>query len=351
MDLRQEVRDEARRLGFHAVGFAQTRRHPLAARLREWLDRDYAGGMDWLARRASERSDPTRLIPWARSLVLVALPYSPAPSPAARSLPARLSRYARGRDYHAVMKRRLQRLGACLSTLAPQARWCPVVDTGAILEKPWAATAGLGWQGKHTNLIHPEAGSWFFLGELVTDQVLEPEAPPLADRCGTCTRCLDACPTQAFPEPYVLDASRCVSYLTIEHRGSIPAALRSAMGSWIFGCDVCQEVCPWNQDPAAGDAELGEDAGVEDLAELMELTPEEFRRRFSGTPLRRTGWRRLLRNGAVALGNSRDPRAVEVLRRALRIPDPLIREHVEWALGQLGCAAPGVQEDGAEERR
>src|SRR5215467_9755297 len=182
MDLRQEVRDEARRLGFHDVGFAPARRHPSAARLREWLDRDYAGGMDWLARRESERSDPTRLIPWARSLVLVALPYSPAPSPAARSLPARLARYARGRDYHAVMKRRLQRLGACLSTLVPQARWCPVVDTGAILEKPWAATAGLGWQGKHTNLIHPEAGSWFFLGELVTDQVLEPEAPPLADR-------------------------------------------------------------------------------------------------------------------------------------------------------------------------
>jgi epoxyqueuosine reductase len=249
-----------------------------------------------------------------------------------------------------VLRGRLQQLGEFLSALSPGAIWSPVVDTGAILEKPWAAAAGLGWQGKHTNLIDAESGSWFFLGELVTDLQLQPDPSSVTDRCGSCTRCLEACPTQAFPEPYVLDARRCISYLTIEHRGPIPEEHRAGMGNWVFGCDVCQEVCPWNENPVQGDVEFETGGDAPALAELMRLSREEFQHRYAGTPLRRTGWRRLLRNVAVALGNSGDPGAVQPLRDALAIPDPLIQEHVRWALHRLGADVPsaGGATDGTE---
>lgn len=337
MHLKERLRHEALRLGFARIGFASPAAHPAGERLRLWLDLDYAGDMAWLHRRTQERADPTSLAPWARTILVAALPY--ASLEPENSLPqnARISRYARGKDYHEVMKRRLGRLGEFLAEISPGARSSPVVDTGAVLEKPWAASAGLGWQGKHTNLIDPESGSWFFLGELLIDLELEPDSATVTDRCGSCTRCLEACPTQAFSEPYVLDSRKCISYLTIEHRGAIPEELRAGMGNWVFGCDVCQEVCPWNQGMVQGDKEFeaGGDAPV--LAELLRMSREEFHLRFAGTPLRRTGWRRLVRNVAVALGNSGDPRAVEPLRDALAIPDPLIQEHVQWALRRLGA--------------
>jgi epoxyqueuosine reductase len=337
MDLKEAVRGEARRLGFTGVGFASSGRHPAAARLREWLERGFAADMTWMHRREAERGNPARLIPWARTLIVAALPYSSDLSGEIPPSQARISRYARGGDYHDVLKERLARLGSFLSRVAPGARSCPVVDTGAILEKAWACTAGLGWQGKHTNLIAPEAGSFFFLGELATDLELAADTTSITDRCGACTLCLDACPTQAFPEPYVLDARRCISYLTIEHRGAVPEELRERFGNRVFGCDVCQEVCPWNGDAAPGDPRLEDHAPAPDLVDLIGLDREEFQRRFAATPLRRAGWLRFLRNVAVALGNSQDPRAVPALRAALAIPDPLLQEHVRWALTRLGA--------------
>ena len=337
MNLKERLRLEARQLGFSRLGFATASTHPAGARLRKWLDRDYAGDMAWLHSRAEERTDPTRLIPWARTILVAALPYSSPEPENSQPAGARISRYARGWDYHEVLKERLRRLGEILAEISPGARSSPVVDTGAILEKPWAASAGLGWQGKHTNLIDPESGSWFFLGELVTDLQLEPDSSVVTDRCGSCTRCLEACPTQAFPEPYVLDSRKCISYLTIEPRGAIPEELRSGMGNWVFGCDICQEVCPWNHDAPGGDAELEAPGDAPELAELIRMSREEFNRRFAGTALRRTGWSRFVRNVAVALGNSGDPGAVEPLRDALAIPDPVIQEHVQWALRRLGA--------------
>jgi epoxyqueuosine reductase len=347
MSLEKSIRRECERLGFSRVGFAAARRHPAGEKLREWLDRDYAGTMGWMRRRREERSDPVCLAPWVRTLILTALPY-PSEPVTADPMQGRVSRYAGGPDYHRVLKERLTRLSEFISRMAPGTRCHPVVDTGALLEKAWGARASLGWQGKHTNLIDPQGGSWFFLGELLTDLELAPEETPITDRCGSCTRCLEACPTQAFPEPYVLDARRCISYLTIEHRGPVPEELRVQMGNWIFGCDVCQEACPWNEDPHSADADLARSLDTMDLKELMRMSREEFNRRFAGTSLRRTGWSRFLRNVAIALGNSADLRAVEPLREALSLGDPLVQEHARWALDRLGAGSAGEKADSAE---
>jgi len=339
MNIKDRLRREARRLGFSRLGFASPAAHPAAARLRQWLDLNYAAEMRWLHRRISERGDPSQLIPWARTLLVAAFPYPSTELEKPHSRRARISRYAHGKDYHRVLKERLAKLGDFLAQLSPGAHSSPVVDTGALLEKPWAASAGLGWQGKHTNLIDPESGSWFYLGELATDVELEPDLAEITDRCGSCTRCLEACPTQAFPEPYVLDSNKCISYLTIEHRGTIPEELRPGMGNWVFGCDVCQEVCPWNAAPVQTVPPCEESGDAPALTDLIRMSREEFQRRFAGTPLRRTGWSRFVRNVAVALGNSGDPEAVEPLRDALAIPDPVIQEHVRWALRRLGAEA------------
>ena len=347
MNLKERIRAEGQALGLTRIGFAAPGERPESRLLREWIRLGHAGEMDYLRRRQRERSDPGILAPWVKSLVVAALPYANS----SRTPPgsAHLSRYARGRDYHRVLRERLRTLGRVVEEAVPGARVRPVVDTGAILEKPWAAAAGLGWQGKHTLLIHPGAGSWILLGEILTDAEIEPDAPALADRCGACTRCLDACPTAAFPKPYVLDSRRCISYLTIEHKSAIPEGLRSLTGDWVFGCDICQEVCPWYSRPEPGDPELEAAGDPPRMADLMEMSREEFNRRFAGTVLRRTGWSRFLRNVAVALGNSGDSGAVPVLRKALEIPDPLVREHVSWALDRLlHPAPPAAHQSGAE---
>jgi epoxyqueuosine reductase len=334
MDLKERLRSEGRRLGLTRIGFASAGEPPLSRRFLEWLQSGYAGEMDWLQRRRRERCDPTVLAPWVRGLILAALPYEPASIPASTGA-ARISRYARGIDYHRVLRRRLDALGRILQEAIPGARVRPAVDTAAILEKPHAAAAGIGWQGKHTNLIHPRSGSWFLLGELLTDREFAPDEEILTDRCGTCTRCLDACPTDAFPEPYVLDSRRCISYLTIEHKSAIPEDLRPWVGNWVFGCDICQEVCPWNSTPEPGDPELAAREDAPRLAELIRMSREEFNRRFAGTAIRRTGWSRFLRNVAVALGNSGDPDSLPALEDALRISDPLVQEHVLWAMRRI----------------
>jgi epoxyqueuosine reductase len=254
----------------------------------------------------------------------------------------RVSCYAWGEDYHALLRRRLDELLAWLQREVPGCRGRGVVDTAPLLERDFARLAGLGWFGKNTMLLNKRLGSYFFLGALLVDIPLRPDPPFEASHCGTCTACLDACPTQAFVGPGQLDARRCISYLTIELRGPVPPELREPMGDWVFGCDVCQDVCPWNRKaPPAREPAFRPRPELDspDLTELLRLSPDEFRRRFRGTALTRAKRRGLLRNAAIALGNSGDPRAVPVLVEALGDEEPLVRGAAAWALGRLGTDA------------
>ncbi len=343
-DPKAAIRDQALALGFDAVGFAAPRLAEGArADLAAYLARGYHGDMGWLADKAERRGDPVVLWPEARSVVVLGLDYGPAEDPRrlqeARERGA-ISVYARGRDYHIVLKKRLKAL----------ARWltedfdCEVkvfVDTAPVMEKPLAQAAGLGWQGKHTNLVARGRGSWLFLGEVFTTLALAPDQAE-TDHCGSCRRCLDACPTNAFPAPYRLDARRCISYLTIEHKGHIAPEFRAAMGNRIYGCDDCLAVCPWNKfarrttEPALlPRAELT----APRLAELARLDDAGFRELFAGTAIKRTGRDRFLRNVLIALGNSRDPAQAEVAEARLGDAAPLVRAMAVWALGRLADGA------------
>jgi epoxyqueuosine reductase len=250
----------------------------------------------------------------------------------------RVSCYARGADYHDVLRDRLNRLLAWLQSERPDCHGRGVVDTAPLLERDFARRAGLGWFGKNTMLLNKRQGSYFFIGALLVNLELAPDTPHRSNHCGTCTACLDACPTGAFAAPGLLDARRCISYLTIEHKGEIPAELRSGLGNWVFGCDVCQEVCPWNRKaPAGAEPALAARPEFEslDLIEVLGLSEEEFRRRFRGTALLRTKRRGLLRNAALVLGNTADAKALPALRRASQDAEPLIREAACWAIGQI----------------
>ena len=342
-DPKAAIRDRALELGFDAVGFAAPRLAESArADLAEYLARGYHGDMGWLAQNAARRGDPAGLWPEARSVVVLGLNYGPAEDPLKLlSAPERgaISVYARGRDYHDVLKTRLKALG----------RWmvenfgCQVkifVDTAPVMEKPLAQAAGLGWQGKHTNLLARGHGSWLFLGEVFTTLELAPDAPE-RDRCGTCRRCLDACPTDAFPAPYRLDAKRCISYLTIEHKGHIAPEFRAAIGNRIYGCDDCLAVCPWNKfakratEPALlPRAELS----APRLADLARLDDADFRRLFAGTAIKRTGRDRFVRNVLIALGNGGDPQQVATVEALLDDASALVRAMAVWALARLAEA-------------
>jgi len=325
--------------GFDLAGVAAADAPRELAFFAEWIARGYAGEMSYLTSQAARRRDLRDAFPWARSVVSVGVQYD-TPHPYSTDVPAGsgwIARYAWGDDYHDVMKAMLERLAAGLEADIGPFRFRAYVDTGPIVERAYAAAAGLGAWGKNTCLLHPEHGSWFFLGELVTDLEMRPDAPRL-DMCGSCTACLDACPTGAFPAPYVLDATRCISYLTIELKGAIPDALRSGVGRQVFGCDICQDVCPWNRRRRhRGGASFEPRPGqvAPDLAELSRLDDEGFRRRFRGSAVKRARRRGLLRNVAVALGNSGDPAHRPVLARLAEDPDPLVREHARWALGRL----------------
>jgi epoxyqueuosine reductase len=310
-----------------------------------WLARGDHAGMGYLERRVEARLDPASLLPGARSALCVALQYWPlageAEEPAGDLWP-RVARYARGRDYHEVMGERLAAVAERITAEFPGAGTRPYVDTGPVLERELAARAGLGAVGKNTNLLHPEGGSWFLLGELLTTLDLDPDLP-LADLCGSCTRCLDACPTGALPEPYRLDANRCISYWTIEHRGAIPEAMREGLGDWVFGCDICQEVCPWNAAPPPVDhpeLALSTARAPLDLAGLLSLPREEYVRRFRGSPMKRAKLAGLRRNAALAMGNRGDPRHLPALARALDDPEPEVAEAARWALGRFGAERP-----------
>jgi epoxyqueuosine reductase len=347
-DLVREIKVEARAVGFDLCGIASSAPFiPEGTALAEWIERGYHGEMDYMARNARRSPVPETVAPGIRSLVVVGLYYGTAgpdadePSSGEVHEPrGRISRYAHGEDYHQVMEPRLRRLASLL--LARGARIArPYVDTGPVIDRAVARRAGIGWFGKNTLIITRRGyGSWVFLGEILTDLELPPDAPDHGD-CGRCRLCLDACPTGAIVAPYVVDARRCISYLTIEHRGAIPRELRPAIGDHIFGCDICQIVCPHNAKTASRmHPEFAPRATVGSrpaLLDLLNISEDDFRQRFARSPIRRTKRRGLRRNVAVALGNLKDPSAVPALSRALADEDdPLVRGHAAWALGQIG---------------
>jgi epoxyqueuosine reductase len=339
MDRESAVRDKAAALGFSACGFATVVPLPREAFLAGWLDAGCAAEMRYLERRPERRLHVGAILPEARTVITLAYPYRPPGPPAIDwrvELRGRIAAYALDDDYHDVLGRRLATFERFLGEAFPGCRTRRYVDTGAVLEREWAVRGGLGWFGKNTMLLSTRRGSWFFLAELVTDLVLTPDVAS-GSHCGRCTACLDACPTEALRDGLVLDARRCISYLTIEHRGAIPLALRPALGAWIFGCDVCQEVCPWNAPPAPDDARSAWQHPR--LVEILALDAAGFRARFGRTPVTRAKRRGLLRNAAVALGNSGNPAAVPALVGALADPEPLVRAHAAWALGALDQAA------------
>ena len=337
--LETRLKRQAHALGFDLVGITPAGPADGFDRLRDWLDRGFAGEMAYMQRHAEARRRPDSVLPDVRSVVMLGMNYYPGSEKDNDDpLRGRVGRYARGADYHDVLRGRLNRLLAWLQAERPGCHGRGVADTAPLLERDFARRAGLGWFGKNTMLLNKRLGSYFFLAALLVDVELEADAPFEAMHCGTCTACLDACPTAAFTEPGVLDARRCISYLTIELKGSVPPELRDGVGDWLFGCDICQEVCPWNRKtPAATDAALRPRAELEsvDLIDLLGLSEEEFRRRFRGTALTRAKRRGLLRNAALVLGNAGDARALPVLRRALDDDEPLVREAAAWAIAVI----------------
>ncbi|WP_240901364.1 tRNA epoxyqueuosine(34) reductase QueG [Thioalkalivibrio sp. XN279] len=342
----RQVKDWGRELGFGAVGVARAPLPDDEAWLKRWLALGRHGGMAWMARHGTRRSRPAELLPGTVTVISVRMDYLPpdaTPPEQVLSDPglAYVSRYALGRDYHKVLRKRLQQLADRMTAAVGPFGYRVFTDSAPVLEKALARDAGLGWIGKHTNLLARDAGSWFFLGEIYTDLPLPADAPPGA-HCGSCTACIDACPTAAIVAPYELDARRCISYLTIEHDGAIPEEFRAAMGNRIYGCDDCQLVCPWNryaQAAASPDFKVraGLDAPV--LAELFGWSEEEFLARMEGSAIRRIGYQRWLRNIAVALGNAApDAAARQALECRRHDPSPLLREHVAWALERHAAA-------------
>ncbi|MGA0602614.1 tRNA epoxyqueuosine(34) reductase QueG [Caulobacter sp. KR2-114] len=339
-DAPQRIRQRAARLGFDVCRIASvTEAWAAGGHLREFLAAGRHGAMDWLAETAPRREHPNGLWAEARSAVMLGMNYGPDSDPLAvlqRPDRGAISVYAQGRDYHEVMKGRLKELGGLIKArLGGEVK--VFVDTAPLMEKPLAERAGLGWQGKHTNLVSRTFGSWLFLGSVLTSAELAPDTPE-ADHCGACRACLDACPTAAFPAPYQLDARRCISYLTIEHAGPVEAALRPALGNRIYGCDDCLAVCPWNKFAQAGrEAKLAarEALRAPALAELAALDEAAFAALFSASPIKRIGRARLVRNVLYAIGNSGDPALADAARPLLDDPDPVVRDAAQWAVARL----------------
>jgi epoxyqueuosine reductase len=349
--LSNELKGRAAELGFSLCGICPAVAPAGTARLDEWLAAGYAGQMQYLADRREAYSHPRGVLDGVTSIVMLAMNYRTAEPAKPQAGEGRVSRYAWGdADYHDVIRERLDQLAIFLREREPAAQVRGVVDTAPLLEREFAQLAGLGWIGKNTLLLNRDQGSWFFLAALLTDIELEYDAAMESDHCGTCRACLDACPTDAFPQPYVLDASRCISYLTIELRAAIPMELREGVGEWVFGCDVCQEVCPWNSKaPLSREAEFAprDDCHPMNSIGLFELDDAGFRQRFRHTPLWRPKRRGLLRNAAIVLGNRPTDAAVPALVRGLNDAEPLVRGACAWALGRY----PDVRANEALYRR
>jgi epoxyqueuosine reductase len=363
--IEDRLKAKARELGFELAGIARATEADGFDRFQEWLDRGYAGEMKYLHERGPQRRHPESILENVRSVVMLGMTYA-NPSPVSRDAPAervtpalsetnapfqdahptrsasasrltaKVAKYAQAPDYHRYFWDRLNVLATWLDAEVPGTRSHGVTDSAPILERDFARRAGLGWHGKNTMLLNKQRGSFFLLAALLTTLELQPDAPTAAGHCGTCTACLDACPTQAFPEAGWLDARRCVSYLTIELKTAIPEDLRPGVGDWLFGCDICQDVCPWNHRPTDHSGlPLVPELGAIDPVELLSLGPNELRRRFQGTSLRRANWRGLLRNAAIVLGNRGDAGALPALRDALKWEDEVVREACEWAIQQI----------------
>ena len=348
--LRLDLEAKAAELGFCAVGVASADAAPLSReRLREWLAAGMHGDMIWMEETEERRGSPAGLWPQVRSVISLGMSYAPAGDPlalASRPELGRISVYAQGADYHDLIKKALKQLARWLVEQAD----CELkvfVDTAPVMEKPLAEAAGLGWQGKHTNLVSRADGSWLFLGAIYTTLELEPDVPHV-ERCGSCTACLDACPTNAFPAPFRLDARRCISYLTIEHKGPIPHEFREAIGNRIYGCDDCLAVCPWNRFADAARANKAflprAELAAPRLADLLALDDSAFRRVFAGSPIKRIGRNRMVRNAAIAAGNSKRAELVPMLERLAGDEDEVVAEAARWALGRLG--APPLDGEG-----
>ncbi|MGZ8497331.1 MAG: tRNA epoxyqueuosine(34) reductase QueG [Candidatus Binatia bacterium] len=342
--LSADIKAAAQRLGFALAGISPVQLPPHGETFARWLRDGFAGELGYMSRTEALRRDPHALVPWAQSIISVGMNYyTPFTRPEMPdSSEGWISRYAWGDDYHELIKARLERLlddirGLCTKPVEGRA----FVDSGPVLERDFAGVAGLGWIGKNTHLISPKRGSWFFLGELFVDLPLVYDRP-MCDRCGQCDLCLKACPTNAFVGPYVLDARRCISYLTIELKGAVPRHLRPLVGNHIFGCDICQEVCPYNvKAQATAEAAFGPRSGLlaPQLIPLLSLTEAEFRQRFRGSPILRAKRRGFVRNVAVALGNLKCQEAVPALIATLDDVEPLVRGHAAWALGEIGTSA------------
>lgn len=330
LNARALLRQAAARLGFEAFGVAPAQAPAHAPELHQWLARSFQGEMSWMARDPVIRADPKKYDPQARTILVAGLS-SRQTAPTLRR--GRIAAYAQGADYHDFIREKLESLAReTLKVWGGTHRIC--VDTSPLLEKPLAALAGLGWQGKNTLLIHREHGPWLLLGFLLTDLEISPDAPD-SDHCGTCTRCLDVCPTRAFPQPYVLDARRCLAYLTIEHPGPIPEEFRPLVGDRLFGCDECLEVCPWNRHAQNAREIRLNPRSRPDLREMLAWDDARFRSEFRGTPVFRLKRNRWLRNVSVVLGNIGEPADLPALEKAAEEKDPLVSEHARWAVQRI----------------
>ena len=358
-ELTRDLKAEAHRLGFDLVGIAPAATPPGYPSFLDWLAKGYAGEMSYMERRKEAYAHPSGVLPAAKSVVMLGMNYlvrdegrgtsgegevrgSSQLSTLNSQLDARVASYARGSvDYHDLIRDRLKSLANFLHEQVPGCKTRGVVDTAPLLERDFARLAGLGWFGKNTLLINKRAGSFLFLAGLLTDVVFEYDEPHEKQHCGTCTRCLDACPTEAFPEPGVLDATKCISYLTIELKGPIPEPLRQGIGDWLFGCDICQDVCPWNRKAKSTEEpafETVSDLSPADAAMILRMSRDEFTARFKGTPLFRPGYAGLLRNAAIVLGNVGSKDTIRVLATALENEEPVVRGAAAWALGRRGAA-------------
>jgi epoxyqueuosine reductase len=335
--LTRKIREEALKLGFLRIGFARADRPPYEAQSKSWLENGFHGEMHYLKRQASKRMDPGLVLAGVRSVIVLALNYSFAGTVEGSPLDGRISRYAWGGDYHPILRNRLDRLLAFIRSQAPEVHGFSSVDSGPIMEKAWGSETSIGWMGKHSILVIRDHGSRFFIGVILLDIELEYDRKA-KDFCGTCDRCIRVCPSRALSAPYVLDARRCISYLTVEFRGVISRELRPFIGNRIYGCDDCQDVCPWNRKPVPATAiELKPRAEnyAPQLLSLATISREEFDRRFADSPIRRITRDVFLRNIMIVLGNTYQMGSVPVLAKALQDSSPLVRAHAAWALGRM----------------
>ena len=337
-ELTRKIKEKSYFLGFDSVGIAPASSNP-GNYLQTWLDQQYQGKMFYLERNSIKRTNPEKVLDGVQSIISLSLNYFHSHDlPYEQPHVGVISRYASGDDYHDVLQKRLGELLDYIVLLVPEVNAKIYSDTGPVMDKHWAVRSGVGWLGKHTNVLSKDSGSWFFLGEILLDLKLQYDAPA-EDCCGSCTLCIEACPTSAIVEPYVLDARRCISYLTIELKEDIPEEFREPMGNLIFGCDICQDVCPWNTEVPHSTVQEFKPRDFNkssDLRKLAQITPEEFRERYRGSAIKRTKWLGFIRNVVVAMGNSGDSKMIPELKNLLSSKYPMIHRHTIWALRKIG---------------